>query len=100
MTTSKFMLALLGTSAFAAIAAPAFAQEPAADAAMESEAPAPTPEETAAQAAFLQAQVESLQAQIDALKKQVTTAQPSWKGAPQWADKDAGWSFKLRGRLM
>jgi phosphate-selective porin OprO/OprP len=100
MTTSKFMLALLGTSAFAAIAAPAFAQEPAADAAMEAEAPAPTPEETAAQAAFLQAQVESLQAQIDALKKQVTTAQPSWKGAPQWADKDAGWSFKLRGRLM
>ena len=24
----------------------------------------------------------------------------SWKGAPQFEDKDAGWSFKPRGRLM
>ena len=30
----------------------------------------------------------------------MTKAEPSWKGAPQWADKDAGWSFKVRGRVM
>jgi phosphate-selective porin OprO/OprP len=51
-------------------------------------------------ALLMQAQVESLQAQIDALKKTMTVAAPSWKGAPQWADKEAGWSFKVRGRFM
>lgn len=48
---------------------------------------------------LLEAQISSLQAQLDALKKQVTAATPSWKGAPQWTDKE-GWSFKVRGRLM
>ena len=27
-------------------------------------------------------------------------ATPSWKGAPQWEDKDAGFSFKPRGALQ
>ncbi len=51
-------------------------------------------------ALLMQAQVESLQAQIDALKKTMTVAAPSWKGAPQWEDKEAGWKFKVRGRFM
>ena len=49
---------------------------------------------------LLQAQVEALQesiAQIQAAQAKVT---PSWKGAPQLEDKDKGWSFKPRGRLM
>lgn len=53
-----------------------------------------------ARAALLEAQIAGLQAQLDALKAQVTKATPSWKGAPQFADADDGWSFKVRGRLM
>jgi phosphate-selective porin OprO/OprP len=49
---------------------------------------------------MLAAQMEALQAQIDALKKSMGTASPSWKGAPQWSDKDKGWAFKVRGRFM
>jgi phosphate-selective porin OprO/OprP len=60
------------------------------------QAPA-TPEEAASRAEFLQAQVESLQEQIDALKAQMTKATPTWKGAPQFEDKDAGFSFKPKG---
>lgn len=95
---------LLASSALFAMAATAQAQtsEPATSEAAETAevAPPPTAEEAAAQAAFLEAQMESLQAQIDALKKQMTAAQPSWKGAPQWVDGEAGWSFKVRGRFM
>jgi phosphate-selective porin OprO/OprP len=53
-----------------------------------------------ADALLMAAQVEALQAQINELKKSMTVANPTWKGAPQWVDKDAGWSFKLRGRFM
>lgn len=53
-----------------------------------------------ARAAELEAQIEGLQAQLTELKALVTKAQPSWKGAPQFADADDGWSFKVRGRLM
>jgi len=95
MKISTFVAALLATSTLAL--APAFAQEQAAPAAEEA---APTPEETAAQTAFLAAQVESLQQQIEALKKQMTTAAPSWKGAPQWSDSGSGWSFKPKGVLQ
>jgi phosphate-selective porin OprO/OprP len=94
MKNSKFLTALLAGSALA-LAAPAFAQED-----VVADAPPPSAEEVAAQTEFLKAQVEALQDQLEALKKQVNLAQPSWKGAPQWTDKDAGWSFKLRGRLM
>ncbi len=50
--------------------------------------------------AVLEAQIAGLQAQLDALKVQVTKASPTWKGAPLLEDKDEGWSFKVRGRLM
>lgn len=102
MTKSSIVAALLASGALMALTTAAQAQTPEAAPVEETvEVPAPpTPEEAAAQSAFLEAQIEAMQAQIDALKKQVTTAQPSWKGAPQWVDKDAGFSFKVRGRLM
>jgi phosphate-selective porin OprO/OprP len=64
--------------------------------------------ETQARIEQLEAQVKALQESIDALKAQVATAAPApssapavaWKGAPQLSDKEAGWSFKPRGRLM
>ncbi len=94
MKISSIFAALLATSTLA-VAAPVFAQD-----APAAEEAAPTPEETAAQTAFLAAQVESLQQQIEALKKQMTAASPSWKGAPQWADTGAGWTFKPKGVLQ
>ena len=53
-----------------------------------------------AKTAVLEAQIAGLQAQLDALKTQMTKATPSWKGAPLSEDKEEGWSFKVRGRLM
>jgi phosphate-selective porin OprO/OprP len=47
----------------------------------------------------LQKQIEALQKQVDELKKAMPKATPSWKGAPQFEDKSAGWSFKPRGRF-
>ena len=48
----------------------------------------------------LQAQVEALQASLDGVKAGQGKSVPSWKGAPQFEDKESGWSFKPRGRLM
>jgi phosphate-selective porin OprO and OprP len=53
-----------------------------------------------ARAELLEAQIQALQSQLDDIKKQMTKATPSWKGAPQWEDKDTGFTFKVRGRLM
>ena len=53
-----------------------------------------------AKTALLEAQIAGLQAQLDSLKAQIGKATPSWKGAPQMADAEEGWSFKVRGRLM
>ena len=54
-----------------------------------------------------QARIELLQAQVEALQESLTQIQaamvkttPSWKGAPLFEDKDAGWSFKPRGRIQ
>jgi phosphate-selective porin OprO/OprP len=49
---------------------------------------------------LLEAQIAGLQAQLDALKQALPKATPTWKGAPQFADAEEGWSFKVRGRLM
>lgn len=109
MNKKIFTLALMASAATLCAATPAFAQEPPATAgapgdAPEDEAssqvvaePAPSAEESAAKAAFLEAQVNSLQEQIDALKTQLTKATPTWKGAPQWDDKESGFSFKPKG---
>lgn len=56
--------------------------------------------DTQAKIELLEAQVQALQDSLEALKTQVTNATPVWKGAPQFVDKDNGWSFKPRGRLM
>lgn len=54
-----------------------------------------------------QAKIELLQAQVEALQESITQIQaaqakatPTWKGTPQLEDKDAGWSFKVRGRIQ
>jgi len=54
-----------------------------------------------------QAKIELLQAQVEALQESIAQIQaaqakiaPSWKGAPQLEDKEAGWSFKPRGRIQ
>ena len=46
---------------------------------------------------LLQAQVEALQDALEGVKTQQAKAVPSWKGGPEYADKDAGFSFKPRG---
>ena len=110
MTNKAFVLALMTGSSLLCVTAPAFAQDPAMtpsgatipeDPAFEPEPEVVlSPEESSAKAAFLEAQVDSLQQQIDELKASLTKVTPSWKGAPQYEDKDAGWSFKPRGRLQ
>ena len=49
---------------------------------------------------MLQAQVEALQEALEGVKASMVKTTPSWKGAPQFEDKEAGWSFKPRGRLQ
>jgi len=110
----KFVAALLAGSAltisapaFAATQAPAPAAQPeptepdqsdaAADAAIQN---AGQVDDAAAKIELLQAQVDSLQSSIEALKGQLVKATPSWKGGPQFDDKDAGFSFKPRGALQ
>ena len=53
-----------------------------------------------AKMALLQAQLEAMQAQLDEMKKLQAKAAPAWKGAPQYADPDSGFSWKVRGRFM
>ena len=108
----KFAAALLvGTSlcmpaqAMAQDAPAAAQQEPtepdqsdtAADAAIASAAPT---DDAQAKIELMQAQIEALQESIEQMKTQLTKATPSWKGMPQWEDKDDGWSFKPRGRIQ
>jgi phosphate-selective porin OprO/OprP len=46
---------------------------------------------------LLQAQVEALQEALEGVKTQQAKAIPTWKGAPEYADKDAGFTFKPKG---
>lgn len=78
-------LILAGT---ALAAAPALAQD---DAAL------------AAEIAAMRAKIESLEAKVKELEgaqQKTAAAVPSWKGAPQFENKKAGWSFKPLGRLQ
>ena len=108
----KFVAVLLAGSAIA-ISAPGFAQEPpaqeapeptepdqsdaAADAAIAGAAPV---DDAQAKIELMQAQIEALQASLEQMKAQMVKATPSWKGGPQFDDKEAGWSFKPRGMLQ
>ena len=110
----KFVAALLAGSALT-VSAPAYAAQPAP---APEQAPEPTEpdqsdaqadaiingaqgvDEAAAKIELLQSQVDALQASIEQLKGQLVKATPSWKGGPQFDDKDAGFSFKPRGALQ
>ena len=111
--TRKFAIAALlaGTSIFVAVPANAAAQEPpaaqeptepdqsdaAADAAIQG---AGQVDDLQAKIELLQAQVEALQEALEGVKTQQAKAVPTWKGAPEYADKDAGFTFKPRGRIQ
>lgn len=110
--TRKFVIAALLAGTAFTVSAPAYAaqeqpatQEPtepdASDAAADATIQGTNQvDDLQAKIELLQAQVESLQEAIEGVKKQQAKAVPSWKGAPQLLDKEAGWSFKPRGRLM
>lgn len=93
MTFKKTTAALLVTAAINAFAFPALAQEDVA-------AATPSVEEQASEIEFLKAQLEAMQAQIADLQKVSKNTAPTFKGAPLFEDKEAGWSFKIRGRYM
>ena len=107
--TRKFVIAVLlaGTAVFAAPAqaaaqdAPA-AQEPTAPDASDAMADATIAntnqvDDLQAKIELLQAQVEALQEALEGVKTQQAKAVPSWKGGPEFADKDAGFTFKPKG---
>jgi phosphate-selective porin OprO/OprP len=112
MIRKSVYAALLAGSALV-FASSAIAQEaPAGQAAEPTE---PDQSDAAADAAIaaatpvddMQAKIELLQAQVEALQEALAGVQaaqvkvtPSWKGAPQLEDKEAGWSFKPRGRIQ
>jgi len=89
MRQSSFKGLALTTIMLLASTAPCAAQAQAVDASA-----------TAEQVEALQKQVQALQAQLDALKQQLPKAVPSWKGAPQWDDASAGFTFKPKGTLQ
>jgi phosphate-selective porin OprO and OprP len=109
----KFVAVLLAGSAFV-LSAPAYAaQDPAQP--QDTEPTQPDESDATADAAIananavddaqakidlLQAQVEALQASIEQVKAGMVKATPTWKGAPQWEDKDAGFSFKPKGLVQ
>ena len=109
----RLVNALLAGSALC-ISAPAFAQDPAVQ--PQDQTPSIEPEETEApdsngantkaasdaeaKIELLQAQVDALQSAIEQLKTQMVKATPTWKGAPQLDDKEAGWSFKPKGLIQ
>ena len=110
----KLVSALLAGCAIC-ISAPALAQTPppATDAAPEPTEPDPSDAEADATIAnaqavddasakieLMQQQIEALQTSIEQMKTSMVKATPSWKGAPQYDDKDAGFSFKPKGLLQ
>ena len=107
MIRKSIYAALLCGSAFA-ISGTAFAQDPApqaeptepdasdatADAAIAEAQPV---DELQSKIELLQAQVEALQDALEGVKAAQVKTTPSWKGAPLFEDKEAGWSFKPPG---
>lgn len=87
LARASFLLSAVGAAALLA-SAPAIAQT------------APAAPDAQTRIEQLEAQIKALQESVEALKTQVTSAAPTWKGAPQFVDKKNGWSFKPRGRLM
>ena len=73
------------------------ASDATADAAIQS---AGTVDDLQAKIELLQAQVEALQDSLEAVKTQQVKATPSWKGGPEFADKDSGFTFKPKGFMQ
>src|SRR4051794_28913724 len=105
---SKFVAALLVGTAMS-FSAPAYAQDAVAEPQQDMEptqpdesdatadatiANAPGVEHAQAKIELLQAQVEALQTAIDQIKTSLVKATPTWKGAPQYDEKESGFSFK------
>ena len=100
-TNSKLLL--LATASLFAFGTAAQAQDAPVAPADAAEAPVEAAETTSdadAQLEFLKAQVEGLQAQISQLTDRMGKAEPTWKGAPQWADTLSGWTFKPKGVIQ
>lgn len=91
MSSGRLIGSLLGGAALAVAAAPAEAAEP---------APSTDPASAEAKIEQLARQVEELKAQIDAMKGLLVKSTPTWKGAPEFADKDGGFSFKPKGFMQ
>ena len=113
--TRKFVIAALLAGTAFIVPAPASAAQEQPAAQQEPEATEPDASDASADATIqgtnqvddLQAKIELLQAQVEALqealegvKTQQVKAVPSWKGAPEFADKEAGFTFKPRGRIQ
>ena len=111
MIRKSVLVSLLCSSAF--LTTPAAAQEtPAAPEAEQTEpvqsdaeadatiAAAQPVDEAQARIELLQEQVSALQEALEQVKASMVKATPSWKGAPEFADKDAGFTFKPRGRIQ
>lgn len=101
--TRTLIRALLAGSAMTMASGTAFAQ---------ATEPQPDPSDATADAAIAaaqnvddaQAKIDLLQAQVEALQESLAQVQasivkttPSWKGGPEFADKDSGFSFKPKG---
>ena len=113
--TRKFMIAALLAGTAFTVPAPASAAQEQPATQQEPEATEPDASDASADATIqgtnqvddLQAKIELLSAQVEALqealegvKTQQVKAVPSWKGAPEFADKEAGFTFKPRGRIQ
>ncbi len=112
MTMSKSVVALLATSALF-VSAPALAAQSTGQQQQGSEQPDTSDaaadqviagvqsiDEAQAKIELLQQQVEALQESVEQMKSAAAKGAPSWKGAPQIEDKEAGFSFKPKGLIQ
>ena len=109
----QFALRALLASSALILSAPAWSQDPApaqvpeqtmpdqSDAAADAAIHAATPvDDSQAKIELLAQQVEALQAQLEQMKASIVKATPTWKGGPEFADKDSGFSFKPKGFMQ
>ena len=110
--TRKFVIAVLLAGTAFTVSAPANAAQEQPAAQQEPEVTEPDSSDASADATIqgtnqvddmqakielLQAQVEALQEALESVKSQQVRAVPTWKGGPEFADKEAGFSFKPKG---
>ena len=110
--TRKFVIAALLAGTAFTVSAPANAAQEQPAAQQEPEVTEPDSSDASADATIqgtnqvddmqakielLQAQVEALQEALESVKSQQVRAVPTWKGGPEFADKEAGFSFKPKG---